>query len=177
MVPAALRTRDRHTGSVAEATPQDDVTGRLPHEVDLAFRLWRAGIAAAVLSSVASLLILDELVAIRGRVLPPDVDPVHADTYLLIGGVVGALLAAGAGAVGLLCAVRMRAGRNWARVVLAVLGAAVVGYGVLTAGETFALFAAGPVGGLVALLTLASLGATAAAILFMFRPGVAGHFR
>lgn len=147
-----------------------------PQDIRTAFRLWRASIGATVLGSVLSIFIVDELARIRGQVLPPDLDPPQGDAYLMIGAAIGAAVVAAIGAVGLVVVVKMRAGRNWARVTLAVLGVVVVGYGLLTAGTTFALFGAGLVGGLVALLTIAALVLAAGAILAMFRPAASAYF-
>ncbi|MGQ0574914.1 MAG: hypothetical protein ACT4RN_12015 [Pseudonocardia sp.] len=147
-----------------------------PEPVEAAVRLWRASAVCAVLASALSVLIVEDLLAVRGRALPADLDPAQDRYSLLVGGVIGVVLVAGVSAVVLLVAARMRDGRGWARTVLAVLGGLAVAYGVLTIAETFALFGVGLVGALVGLLTLANIGLVAAAVSFMFRPPAGAWF-
>lgn len=80
------------------------------------------------------------------------------------------------GALLLVVVVRMREGRSWARTALAVVGAIAVLVGVLTVGETFALFGVGPLGAVVALLRLATAALAGCAVLYMFSPAAAAHF-
>jgi len=147
-----------------------------PAEVRIAFGLWRAGVVAAVASSALSIPIVDDLVRLRGQVLPADLDPLQSAVDLRAGAVGGTVVSAGFAALLMFVALRMRAGCGWARTTLTVVGAVAIVVGLLGVGETVRLFAVGPLGVLVALLRLVTLALTAAAISYMFRPGSTAWF-
>jgi hypothetical protein len=144
-----------------------------PATVESAYRLWRAAAAVSVSASLLSVLIVDDLQAVRGTPLPPGPDTAST---LLAGAVIGALLTVLVSAIVLALAARMRAGTSWARTVLAVLGAGVVAVGLLTLGGTLALFGAGALGALVGLLSLANIVLVALAVSAMFRPPAGAYF-
>lgn len=100
-----------------------------PREVDVSFWLWIASVVIALISTALSLLQLDTLRAASleaasqgGAVLDPAAAEQAANIGVIVGVVVALLLVVAQLALALL----MRRGRNWARIVLAVLAALTV---------------------------------------------------
>lgn len=152
-------------------TPRTDS----PPEVRTAFVLWLAAIAASVLANLLGLLVFDEVLAAAlaqsGAETPPEaVAAARGIAYALLVGVVLATVA-----VGLFLATRMRGGANWARIVLTVIGAVYVVFGVvgLLGGPRTP---GGVVGVLIAVLGAVEMLLILAAIWFMFRPRASAWF-
>ncbi len=160
-----------------EPYPQQDQSGAAPpypgqppKEVELSFKLWIASIVVGLLGSILTFAMLDDIrqQAIDDIVAStPGTDPQLAESIVnasLIGGLVFGLVLLG---LEVLFIVKMRAGRNWARITLTVLG----GIGVL--------------GGLFSLgqpdLTAVTSGLSAliliGAIVTMYLPGAQPWFR
>jgi hypothetical protein len=79
-------------------------------------------------------------------------------------------------AVWLVIVWQMRAGQNWARIVLTVIGGIVVLFGVIGLLALGIFFAIGPLGVFEVLLQFASLAVIVAAIVFQFKPDVNSYF-
>ncbi|MDQ3403378.1 MAG: hypothetical protein M3548_08280 [Actinomycetota bacterium] len=143
-----------------------------PAGVDTAFRLTLAGLAIGAIGSVIRLLFDDAWVNSTVRRFLADSATVvsEADTQRLISvfsgaGVVGVLLVTG---VFVLVAVKMRAGRNWARMTLAVFAV----YGLVTFLNSVAAVGAA----LDLTWNLAEAAFRAAAVVYLFRPDTAEFF-
>lgn len=105
--------------------------GVRPKEVELSFWLWVGSIVVSLLGSIAVLAQLDDIrrqAIAEAQRADPTVDPQLFESVInaaLVGGLVFGLLLL---ALELLFIFKMRAGRNWARIVLTVLaGISVVG--------------------------------------------------
>lgn len=139
-----------------------------PADVQTAFKLWIADIVVGVVGIL--------LVFLIGAELPPELSGEEARAALAIGFIVFIVFTLVLLALSLLFVFKMRAGRNWARIVLTVLGGISLLFGLIGIGDTFALFGLGVVGAIAALLSLAQLVIIAAAIYFMFRPAASAYF-
>ncbi|MDQ2723818.1 MAG: hypothetical protein M3Y19_11010 [Actinomycetota bacterium] len=139
-----------------------------PADVDKAFKLWLVSIGIGVLGIIASIAFADRQALIdqamkNSAALTRD----EASTGVTIGLVVGAVVALIIIGLELFFAFKMRAGRNWARIVLTVVGILGVLFGLfgLTNGLTIAT-----------VLNLISIIVVIAAIVFMFRPASGAYF-
>lgn len=145
--------------------------GTAPKEVETSFRLWLAAIAVGLIGSIIGFLSLDAI--IDAALSQPGLDPATltpevrgaARVGAVIGAVIGLLLLA------LLVAAvfQMRKGRNWARILLAVLGGLSVLSGLLglfSAGTTLSI---GALGVLSLVLSVVQMLLIIGAIVFMFR--------
>lgn len=139
--------------------------GSPPAPVETSYRLWRYGAGASVLASAMTVPIVDDVAVARGTPLPAGA----GDATLLVGAFVGVLVTAVVAAAVLVLAARMRAGASWARLVLAILGAAIVVTGLLSLSGTVALFGVGLLGPVVALLSVVSMVLVGVAVTLMFR--------
>jgi len=153
-------------------------TGTAPKEVETSFKLWLAYIAVSLIGSIITFLSIGGVIdaQLRAQGLnPADLPPGTAEalqTGLIVGAVLGLILLAAIVAV----VFQMRKGRNWARIVLAVLGGiAVLGLviGLVNSGATLAL---GGLGVVSVLLSVVQLLLLIAAILFMFRGAANPYF-
>jgi hypothetical protein len=160
-------------------TPAEVERPRPPKPVDLARWLW---IGSAVLGSVAFMLEVtnSDLLITELRKAQPDIGQSELDGAMSAA-VLFSLLACGLLVlVHAMIANRMARGRNWARIVLAVLG----GGGILLGLARLLVVASGlaaafdqtvsPVNLAFSLVTMAMDGAV---LVLMFLPSVAGHFR
>lgn len=144
--------------------------GRPPKEVELSFRLWIASIVVGLLGSLLTFAMLDEFrqQAIDDIIAStPEVDPQFAENAVnasLIGGLVFGLVLLG---LEVLFIVKMRAGRNWARITLTVLGAIGIIGGLFSLGQPGL---AAVTSGLSALILLG-------AVATMYLPGAQPWFR
>ncbi|MGH4017326.1 MAG: hypothetical protein ACRDSL_26055, partial [Pseudonocardiaceae bacterium] len=149
--------------------------GPRPKEVDLSFWLW---VTSFVLGLVGLVFFVGEFDTIRdaavdearrqtqregGAIDEAQLESITA-TILVIGVIIGVLLSA----VQLLIAFFMRKGRNWARIVLAVIG----GLGVLSGFYSLTTESGGQLA-----LTVVSLIVVIGAIVTMFLPGANPWFR
>lgn len=142
-----------------------------PKEVQTAFRLWIANIVLGVVGSLLSLLIFDDLVAMDE--LPPGLTPEQAVLAASIGLIFGTLVFLG---LGLLFAFKMRAGRNWARITLTVLGSIAVLFSLLSFGDSPGVAGVGQTTVLFVVISVIQILLIVAAIFFMFRPAAAQYF-
>ncbi|WP_127783445.1 hypothetical protein [Rhodococcus sp. X156] len=138
----------------------------VPADVDKAWKLWLASIVIGLIGTVVGLLATDrdklkqDLIA-EGSA-PADVDAVVNATVVSIA-VIGLIILA----LQLLFVFKMRAGRNWARIVLTVLGVV----GVLSS-----VFSLSQGSGLAAVVNLVSAVVVVAAIVLMYRPAAKAYF-
>lgn len=145
--------------------------GPRPKEVDLSFWLW---VTSFVLGLVGLVFFVGEFDTIRDTAMEEArrqggaIDEAQLDSITTTALVVGVIFSGLVSAVQLLLAFFMRKGRNWARIVLAVIG----GLGVLSG--FFSLTAES--GGQLA-LTVVSLIILIGAIVTMFLPGASPWFR
>jgi small-conductance mechanosensitive channel len=143
-----------------------------PAPVRTSFLLWVVNAGLAVVSMVLLLLGGPELM-MAGQ--PTQMDPGFQQAAMIgLYVAVGFLLVVIA--LELFFAFQMRAGRNWARIVLAVLGGLAILLGLLGIGSTFAMLGAGPLGAANAVISLIGYPLTIAAIVFMFLPGARDWF-
>lgn len=155
-----------------------------PKSVDMAFMLFLAAAVAGIISSLLNFVTADAVYdaqiedAAEKLGIPADQ---LANTPEM-----GGVAAAGVGAgvfLGLIlfaawiaCVFLMRDGKNWARIVLAVLGGFGILFGLIGLFGIGLLFSAGIVGIIQALLSLIQLGLTIAAIIFMFKSDANAYF-
>lgn len=138
----------------------------VPDDVDKAWKLWLTSIVVGLLGTVVGLLFTDRD-ALKQDLLeqgnaPSDVDTIVTATVVTIA-VVGLIILA----LQLFFVFKMRAGRNWARIVLTVLGV----IGVLSS-----VFTLTQGSGLAAVVNLVSAVVVVAAIVFMYRPAASAYF-
>ncbi|MEO9222066.1 MAG: hypothetical protein ABI251_09895 [Mycobacteriaceae bacterium] len=139
-----------------------------PAEVEKSFKLWLVSIGLGVLGVIASLLLFDSDDAINKAMQSSSEltrDQASAGvTFVLVAGIVFVAVVIG---LELLFAFKMRAGRNWARIVLTVLG---------VLGVLFSLFGLAAGFSLSSALNLVSMIVVIAAIVFMFKPAASAYF-
>ena len=143
-----------------------------PKEVDLAFWLWVASIVVGVVGAVVAFSQLDALVQQALDAQGLGADPAVRDAAragAFIGVVVGSVIGLIVVGLELLFAFKMRAGRNWARITLTVIGA----IGILLSLVGFAQ----PQPGATVITGVLGLLLTAAAIVAMFLPGAKPWFQ
>jgi len=133
-------------------------------------------IVIGVVGALLTFLLFDDILALSGTELPPELTAEQAQAAVAIGAIVAIVFSLVLLGLVLLFIFKMRAGRNWARIVLTVLGGITLALGLLSIGNTLALFDLGIVGALSALLSLAQLVIIAAAIYYMFRPAASIYF-
>lgn len=142
--------------------------GPPPKDVQTSVKLWFASIALALVAGLLSLLFTDRDVA-RQALLDSDagLSASQADTAVTISVIGGFFFVVVIAALQLLFVFKMRAGRNWARIVLTVLGALAVIFGLFgfTAGFT--------IGSLVNLVSILLI---VGAIVLMYRPAASAYF-
>lgn len=156
-------------------------TGR-PRDVQVAFLVLMASLVMGVVASVLLFVLpadmwVGMMTAMGGA---PGIDPAIADqAFRSVGAVTGVFALIFSAVYGLFI-VKMRAGRNWARIVLTVLGAlsalSLLGTAALP-GYYPAYFAAGPAGAAVVVLSIVDMVLMALAIVLMFRPVANTWFR
>jgi hypothetical protein len=155
-------------GDLPPAPPPREGEGQAPQRpasVDTSFMLWLVAAAIGVISSLLSFGTQDELAAEMG---------VAADTGANAAGTVVGLIVIG---IWIAVVFAMRNGKNWARIVLAVLGGLNVVFGLFGLLALGILFSLGITGALQGLLSIASLAAVVAAIVFMFKPDANYYFK
>ncbi|RAS67305.1 hypothetical protein C8D87_103644 [Lentzea atacamensis] len=99
-------------------------SGTAPREVQLSFWLWIVGAALSVIGALFAFTQRDRLLEeARNRPDAGGLSEAELDTLVTIGLVVGVVIALLFAGLYVLFAFKARAGRNWARIVLAVLTA------------------------------------------------------
>ena len=135
-----------------------------PSDVDLAFWLWIASTLVGLISFFIALPTMGEQVQRAtqlqsGQQLPPDM-MAFAQVFQIVTVVVGVALA-------VLFAVKMRAGRNWARIVITVFAA----FRVLSVLLSLSLM-----GGVEMILSIVAALLSVAVVVLMFRPDAKAYF-
>ncbi|MGQ0716171.1 MAG: hypothetical protein ACT4NP_02440 [Pseudonocardiales bacterium] len=141
--------------------------GTRPRVVEISFWLWIATVFLGVLGVVVMYIQIDLLRAELVNSLlaqDPTVDRSTVERFATVGSVVAIVIGLLLVGAQLLLVFLMRGGRNWARIVLAVLGGLIVLFGVIG-------FAASSASGLLQLLLLVG------AIVTMFLPTANAWFR
>ena len=141
-----------------------------PQEVLTAFWLWIASMVVSVIGNVVGFLTLGDRVRsqVRQQVgTDPNLSAANVDTIVRIGFIVGAVVALLFVALELFFVFKMRAGRNWARIVLTVLG----GLSVL-----LTIVGLRSAAGLTAVIGLVGSALIVAAIVLMFTGGAREYF-
>jgi heme A synthase len=146
-----------------------------PAEVQTAYRLYIAGILIGVLGAILTFVNLpaamDAAIAKQGDVPGLSAEQLRSATQ--IGAIVGGIVALVFVVLYILFIIKMRAGRNWARIVLTVLSALSVISTVFGIGTVFSEGGLGVVSGI---LTLVQLVLIVVAVYFMFRPASNAYF-
>ncbi|MGI5128664.1 hypothetical protein ACQEVB_17775 [Pseudonocardia sp. CA-107938] len=150
-----------------------------PKEVETAFRLGLLsvllGVIGVALGFALSPVSIDATIA-SGQV-PPGVTTEQfrqITTVILVGIAVVWLIFL---ALYVLFLFKMRAGRNWARIVITILGAIAVLFTLFGIGSIGQTFAMGPIGVVSGVLSIVQLLTIIAGIVFMFRPAAGPYFR
>jgi len=140
-----------------------------PQQVLTAVRLWFASILIGVLGGVLGFILTDRDKAVQTLMDgTASLSKSDAETALTIGLAIGLVFALIVLGLEILFVLKMKAGRNWARIVLTVLGA-------LSALSALSSLAQAGVS-LGSVLTLISLGVVVAAIVCMYRPAANEYF-
>lgn len=138
-----------------------------PPEVLLSVKLWFASIIVGLVGGILVFALTDQTAAMQAMA---DSDTGLTEDQLqaavTIGLVIALVLAVILLALQVFFVLKMKAGRNWARIVLAVLG----GLSIVSALPGLADFSAGTAVNLISVLLLI------AAIVFMFRPAANPYF-
>ncbi|GAA0228077.1 hypothetical protein GCM10010492_28150 [Saccharothrix mutabilis subsp. mutabilis] len=133
----------------------------LPNEVRISFVLWLAVGAMFVVSAVVAVAQRDQFVeAVRQTPEARDLTPEAFDAAVTASWMLAIIASAVMAGLFVLFAFQARAGRSWARVVLAVLTAVVL---------LFVLFGPSPWGLLIALISVA-------AVVLLYLPGAKAYF-
>jgi hypothetical protein len=143
----------------------------VPSAVDTSFKLWVLNVVLSLVS-IPVMFIGGEKLMTAGV---PDLDPALAPAATA-GLIVAALFILVASGIEFGLALRMRAGRNWARMLLAILGVLSLLLGALSIDQAINMLSAGWEGLVVAGITLIGIPLTAAAIVYMYLPGARAHF-
>ncbi|SHK13355.1 hypothetical protein SAMN05443637_1032 [Pseudonocardia thermophila] len=149
-----------------------------PADVETSFKLWIASVIVGLISSVIAFIQMPAMIdaAIAAQPLPTGLSESDLRFGIQIGIVVGIVVGLIFLALYLLFVFKMRAGRNWARIVLTVLGALSVLFTLISFGSVIQQFSAGALGAVSAILTIGQLLLIIAAIVFMWRPAAAAYF-
>lgn len=153
--------------------PYAEVQQERPQAVETAFKLWLINVALGLVSAVVALTMMDQLIDEAARQqnirVTAEADAI-VQTAVVVGIVFGLVLVA----IWLAVAFQMRKGRNWARIVLAVLGGIGVIMSVIGMGDAFSM--PGVAGFTLGILEIASTLLVIGAIYFMFRPESNAYF-
>lgn len=143
-----------------------------------AFRLFLAAIVLGLINSVLGFVGASAQIdaALAAQPLPPGVSREQFQTIAMAGFIGAAVFGLVLVALEALVVFQMRKGRNWARIVLAIIGALTVVAGLINVGTIAAAFASGGLGILTGLLSIVTLLVTIAAIYYMFRPAANAYF-
>ena len=121
--------------SDASALSDDERSGEPPLAVRRSFQLWVASLVIGVLSGLITLIVAPLFrEALVERAIVAGVDPRTAGTIVVVTAVIVGLIEIALAGLGFFFALKMRSGRNWARIVLALL--AVIGIGDVIAAAT-----------------------------------------
>lgn len=159
--------------------PGGGVAVEKPQEVETAFRLWIGSVIVGLIGAVLTFLQLPALidVAIQSTPATPGLSEENLRLGIQVGIIVGAVVGLAFVALYLLFTFKMRAGRNWARIVLTILGGLSIIFTLFSLGTIGQQFASGALGAVTGVLTILQLLLEIAAIYFMFRPAANQYFQ
>lgn len=143
-----------------------------PKEVDYSFWLWISWFVLGVLGFLLSYQQIRETTTRQMRASDPTIDPATLENVTTAGFTVGLVFALLIIAVEVVFVFLMRGGRNWARIVMVVLGGIALLFGLI--GLLIGLTSASGLMSVVGLLQVLLL---AGAIVMMFRPAANAWFR
>jgi hypothetical protein len=150
-----------------------------PKEVETAFRLGLLSVAISIVGIALGFAVSGPALdaAIAANPMPPGFTEQQFRQAALIGSIVFAVFLLIIICVYLLFLFKMRAGRNWARIVLTILGLLWIAFGLYGLMGVGQVIAAGPLGIVSAVLSVLQLVVLAASIFFMFRPAAGAYFQ
>jgi len=150
-----------------------------PKEVETAFRLGLLSIAISIVGIALSFAVSGPAIdaAIAANPLPPGFTEQQFRQVALIGSIVFAVFLLIIIGLYLLFMFKMRAGRNWARILLTILGLLWIAMGLWGLAGSGQVLAAGPLGFVSVGLSVLQLVVIAASIFFMFRPATGPYFQ
>lgn len=157
------------------AGEQPAPAGPAPQEVETAFKCWLTIVVLSVIGGVLNFALSGPLAAQIAK-QQPALSRTSAEAAASAALVIGLVIAVVFIVLYVLFAFKMRAGRNWARITLTVLGGISVLLTLIGIGTILALFSAGVVGILGGLLSFVQVLLILAAIYFMFRPASNAYF-
>ncbi len=164
------------------AGPPPTAAGAAPKEVVTAFQLFLASVVLGLIGAVLSFTLVQPVIDVQLRqagVTGGDLGPAgqaQLESAVRAGIVVGAVVALILLALYVLFIFKMRAGRNWARIVLTVLTAISV-LSTLIGFSGYSLFLqAGAIGVLYVVAVALQLVAIIVATVFMYRPAASAYF-
>jgi hypothetical protein len=144
----------------------------------MAFNLFIANVVLGVLGVILSFSLVGAIVEAQlaaSGLSRADLGP-QGEAALTSGLIVGVVVSLVILALYLFFIFQMRAGKNWARIVLAVLGAISVVFGLIGFSGYGVYMQAGGIGVIVVILSILQLILIIAAIVFMFRPDANAYF-
>lgn len=153
-----------------------------PASVTMAFQLFMAVAVLSIISVILSFMSLPgvyETALAQARVTSPDLTPEQmemAASFARVGVIIGAVLVVAVIGLLVLFTFKMRAGRNWARITLTVVGGIAVLMTLFTLVGIGTAIAAGGLAFASSVLSLLSGLLTVAAIVMMFRSDANPYF-
>lgn len=150
-----------------------------PKEVETAFRLGILSVVISIVGIALSFAVSGPAIdaAIAANPLPPGFTEQQFRQVALIGSIVFAVVLLILIGLYLLFLFKMRAGRNWARILITILGLLWIAFGLYGLAGIGQVLAAGPLGVISAVLSVVQLVVIAASIFFMFRPAAGPYFQ
>lgn len=146
-----------------------------PADVRTAFNLWVANIVVGVIANLLLFMLPRDLIVPKDQI-PPGLDPATINAIVLGALVFAVVIGLGVLVLQVLCMFKMRVGRNWARIVLTVLGGLALLYGLIGIGRTLEFLSAGAAGVVAGVLALGQLVIIAGAVFHMYRPAANAYF-
>jgi hypothetical protein len=150
-----------------------------PKDVETAFRLGLLSVVISIVGIALSFAVAGPAIdaALAANPLPPGFTEQQFRQVALIGSIVFAVVLLILIGLYLLFLFKMRAGRNWARIVITILGLLWIAFGLYGLIGIDQVLAAGPLGVVSAVLSVLQLVVIAASIFFMFRPAAGPYFQ
>jgi hypothetical protein len=150
-----------------------------PKDVETAFRLGLLAVVIGIVGIALSFAVAGPSIdaAIAANPLPPGITADQFRQIALVSSIVVAVLLLIVIAVYLLFLFKMRAGRNWARIMTTIFAAIWIAFGVFGLVGIGEVIAAGPLGIVSAVLSVLLLVVLVASIFFMFRPAAGPYFQ
>jgi hypothetical protein len=150
-----------------------------PKEVETAFRLGLLAVVLGIIGIALGFAVSGPAIdaEIAATPLPPGFTEQQFRQIALVTSIVVAVLMLVVIAVYLLFLFKMRAGRNWARIMTTIFAAIWIAFGLFGLAGIGAIIATGPLGILSAVLSVLLLVVLIASIFFMFRPAAGPYFQ